>query len=156
MCRDFGSDFRSIVDLWAQSKGGSTGPNDLPLSEDRLPVEARSDPFLPRQCAECPRAFASVQALGQHRRRDHGYMHPIRRMVWGSKCTECNVQFHTRPRLIQHLTYDNVKCRTSFLAGEPLELSIEHIMKLDAADAAKAKANRRAGLPERFADRPAV
>ena len=64
------------------------------------------------------------------------------------------MQFHTRPRLIQHLTYDNVVCRSSFLAGE--ELSVEHTRLLDAADAVQAKANRRAGLPQRFASKPAV
>ena len=155
MCDAYGAEFRSIVALWAKSKCGKSCPVDVPSSLDVLPVVARSDPFLPHRCLDCPLGFASVQALGQHRRRAHGFMNPIRRSIWGSKCPVCEVQFHTRPRLLQHLSYDSASCKAIFLDGEPVVLPLELVLQLDAADAAKSRANRRAGLPERFADCPA-
>jgi hypothetical protein len=157
LCSRSGHEFRCIVDLWVKSFCGGAGLVEIPLSEvpGLLPAVVRSDPFLPFQCEECGLAFASVQALGLHRRRVHNYMHPIRRMVWGSLCPVCGIQFHTRPRLIQHLAYDSTSCKAVFLDGEPLELSVDFIRTLDAADAVKARTNRRAGLPERFAEVPA-
>ena len=104
----------------------------------------------------CSEAFASKQALGLHKRRVHQFLIPIRRMVWGTRCPICSVQFHSRPRLIQHLAYDAQVCRREFLDGEPLELPDEVIKRLDAIDAVKARSNRRAGLPERFAFVPAL
>ena len=81
---------------------------------------------------------------------------PIRTMVWGSRCTECQVQFFTRPRLIQHLAYDSVLCRRTFMEGEPLALDPLVVKELDKRDSAMAKANKRAGLPVRHAFMPAM
>lgn len=113
-----------------------------------LPTVARSDFFLPHGCIECGEAFASVQARGLHRRKTHEYMHPIRRMVWGSLCPICHVEFHSRPIFVQHLAYDGKSCREVFVDGEPFELSTDFIRQLDTIDVKVARANRRPGLPE--------
>ena len=62
----------------------------------------------------------------------------------------------TRPRLIQHLAYDSVLCRRTFMEGEPLALDPLVVKELDKRDSAMAKANKRAGLPVRHAFMPAM
>ncbi len=99
MCTVSGHEFRSIVELWVKSFCGKAGRAEVPLSEvpDLLTAVVRSDPFLPFKCEECDLAFATVQSLGLHRRRIHGYVHPIRLMVWGS-CARCAEHSSTHVR----------------------------------------------------------
>ena len=160
LCVGHGADFRSIIDLWLVECCKSADPIALPLSCDlgEVPLSCvvRSDPFLPHACDSCSVVFASPQALGLHKRRVHGFMNPIRRMIWGSCCPICALEFHSRPRLIQHISYDSPSCRSDFLESEPLELSVEVTRTLDARDAVTSRANRRAGLPERQAVVPAM
>jgi hypothetical protein len=147
------ADFKEIVGMWLDSRVGQVR---VSLCADDVSRSVCTDVFLPYVCSLCNLAFASAQALGQHKRRVHGFINPIRLMVWGSLCPVCAVEFHTRPRLVQHLSFDGRSCREEFLAGEPLELPIDFIRQLDAKDAVLARQNRRAGLPERQAVLPAL
>jgi hypothetical protein len=153
-----GMEFRELVDKWALAQPClfvQAQPSDSPGSSGGG-VVAQADPFSPFGCPDCDMRFNSKQSLGLHKRRVHQFIHPIRTMVWGSKCTECHLEFHTRPRLIQHLAYDNAGCRASFLDGEPLELPRETVDALDLADSKRARAHKAVGLPIRFADIPAL
>ncbi len=83
-------------------------------------------------------------------------MIPIRRMVWGNVCPVCQVQFHSRLRLVQHVAYEGHACRVSFLESESLELPVDFIKQLDAIDARQSRASKRAGFPERHTVVPAL
>ncbi len=66
------------------------------------------------------------------------------------------MQFHSRPKLLQHLARDSARCRVSFLDSEPLVLPKEIVATVDKADTSSARSNRAVGLPIRFAGIPAV
>ncbi len=149
-----GAEFRQIVELWLAARLGSSAHADTVASTNDL-AAAKGDPYLPFSCPECGDCFASKQAAGLHRRRSHQFVIPIRQMVWGNKCPECGVEFHTRARLIQHLAYDAKLCRASFLKSEPVVLPLALVKELDARDASTSRSMRHRGLPERHALEPA-
>ena len=60
---------------------------------------------LEQTCPECSRVFASWNRLCAHRACRHGYFHPIRKFVHGTKCQHCQVEHHSYRRLFHHLRY---------------------------------------------------
>ena len=149
-----GGEFKQLVDFWLASRVGQERVSTLGEVDLGRPV--CSDMFLPYECATCSVAFSTKQGLGVHKRIRHGYGLNVRRMIWGTKCPQCNVEFHSRPRLLQHVAYDGVSCRLSFLESEPYELSLEQTKQLDEADAVAMRILRNRGLPQKLAVLPAM
>ena len=56
-------------------------------------------------CYECGCALATVGAWRTHRAKVHGARHPARALAFGSVCSGCCMEFHTRSRLLWHLMY---------------------------------------------------
>ena len=56
-----------------------------------------------RWCTECWKEFKSVAAVRCHKIRVHGLRNPLAQKFVGSTCTQCDVQFHLRDRLMMHL-----------------------------------------------------
>ena len=77
---------------------------DLPEGSAAVDVERG---FL---CYECGCALATVGAWRTHRAKVHGARHPARALAFGSVCSACCMEFHTRPRLLWHLMYSVPSC----------------------------------------------
>jgi len=107
-------------------------------------ADVSDDEFM---CMQCGRCFASNMAVATHRAKAHGYRNPWALRVAGSFCSHCGTDYHTRPRLLQHLsrtTFRSTACADAVLTL-PL-LTAEELLEADARDAAQARACRRAGL----------
>ena len=97
-------------------------------------------------CPECGRGFKHAGALGMHRYRAHGVRRPARRFADSTACGACLQDFHTRGRILYHLTYSAPTCLDRLAAWrEPLA---EH--EADALDAAETQ--RRKDLGRRGLD----
>ena len=92
--------------VWRRSLDGilCQGCIDLPGGSASVGVERG---FL---CFECGCALATVGAWRTHRARIHGARHPARALAFGSMCSGCCMEFHTRPRLPWHLMYSVSSC----------------------------------------------
>ena len=88
--------------VWRRSLDGilCQGCIDLPEGSASVGIEHG---FL---CYECGCALATVGA----RARVHGARHPARALAFGSLCSGCCMEFHTRPRLLWHLMYSVSSC----------------------------------------------
>ena len=122
---------------------------DLPEGSAAVNVERG---FL---CYECGCALATVGAWRAHRARAHGARHPARALAFGSMCSGCCMEFHTRPRLLWHLMYSVSSCLAAYA-------SFFTPCDDDTADAAEfsdrvaSRALRRAREYDRVARLPAV
>ena len=85
----------------------------------------------------------------------HGARHPTRAAAFGSTCSSCCVEFHTRPRLLWHLMYSVPAC----LAAYAFFFDPRYDATVDVAeqsDRAESRALRKAGDYDRVAKMPAV
>eukprot|EP00959_Pyramimonas_sp_CCMP1952_P442966 9273201-Pyramimonas_sp.AAC.1 len=61
-------------------------------------------------CYECRATFETGCAWQCHRTKVHGRNDDIPRYAYDGYCAACDVNFHTRKRLIYHLKYRHTKC----------------------------------------------
>ena len=88
--------------LWTATCGkGAAG--DLPSAQ------AQQDPNF--ACKLCQFSCGTRHALAAHLARRHRLMSKISFFVRDSVCMACHVQFHTRTRLLKHLTKSSPSCR---------------------------------------------
>ena len=115
------------------------------------------------QCSACSaKLFASQKALDQHARIKHNIVSVIHRIVPDiAVCHICYTNYHTRERLVAHLSETRIRsqvrrtnCRTEFLAlGWPV-LSPSQLASFNARRNADAKKMRRAGHTHTLAEAP--
>ena len=110
--------FREAAGFW------ETGPVDEPGT---LRAEY--------QCPECAKMFLSSKARATHESRMHGKRRPALAYARDGKCPCCSCDFHSRVRLVHHLSYSSVKC-LQFCVENIAPMSREEQQPLDAADAA--------------------
>ena len=116
------------------------------------------------QCSMCStKPFASQKALDQHARIKHNVISVINRTIPEIPvCPICSTNYHTRERLVAHLSETRVRsqvrrtnCRTEFLAlGWPL-LSPSQLASFSERRKADAKVMRKAGHTCTLAEAPA-
>ena len=101
-------------------------------------------------CQECvgeSRAFSTQRALDQHRRRVHGKRSGIRVYVDGSGCCPvCKTYFHTRLRVLAHLSDKRRRRCSDILENgfyEPLDPQV--ILELERADNEALRSAKRDG-----------
>jgi hypothetical protein len=61
-------------------------------------------------CTQCPATFRTLTALRIHTTKNHLDRTNARYYARSGVCPACQVDFATRPRLIDHLTYKNTPC----------------------------------------------
>ena len=96
-------------------------------------------------CGMCGRTFFTKVGLSTHQRQAHAVRAVERDYVTGSQCPICEVEFHSRLRVLRHLKKVPA-CRESILAGEVPQCDPEAIARADAADAEEMRLAKRAGL----------
>ena len=87
------------------------------------------------QCPECAKMFLSSKARATHESRMHGKRRPALAYARDGKCPCCSCDFHSRVRLVHHLSYSSVKC-LQYCVENIAPMSREEQQPLDAADAA--------------------
>ena len=122
---------------------------DLPEGSAYVDVE-RGFP-----CYGCGCALATVGAWRTNRARVHGARHPARALAFGSMCSGCCMEFHTRPRLLWHLMYSVSSCLGAYVSffapcDDATVVAAEH------SDRVESRALRRAVEYDRVARLPAV
>ena len=70
-------------------------------------------------CGDCGSSWASRQELAAHRFKSHGSKNPIRRICIGVTCLFCLKCFHTRNKLLNHVSYRSFACRKYYLDNIP-------------------------------------
>ena len=84
------------------------------------------------QCTECDKVFSSKNGMHSHMLAKHSVSNPIRLRIYATSCAFCSVQFHSRKRILKHIAFVSVKCRSYYMDNvEPME--IEEVRKLDLA-----------------------
>ena len=61
-------------------------------------------------CSQCDFEAKDHAALAVHQSKRHGARIAMRRMLCDSVCRACGVQYHTRPRALQHLHTGTTRC----------------------------------------------
>ena len=106
------------------------------------------------RCVVCGDTFASAKALQMHSRVKHGARAPWSRMVPGSVCPCCGVDFHIRVRCLNHLGDRRRPRCADWVLQHCKPLPAEELAVLDAADTAARKAAWRQGHTTCLALRP--
>ena len=84
-------------------------------------------------CSKCTFVGKTAAALGTHEQRKHGDRVALRRFLEDGVCRACQRQFHSRPRLLQHLHNGATACWLYILRNfEPMTL--EDMKALDDQD----------------------
>ena len=110
----------------------------------------------PMSCYECGGAFKSKAALTAHAIRVHGYKSPASLFAAEDGiCVRCLKCFHSRPRLIYHLSHDSPKC-LEFCFRFCVRMTDEERKVINKRDAERKRKAKAAGVEIRAATRPAV
>ena len=94
------------------------------------------------ECLACDKAFDSPQALSVHLFSVHSIGRPFRQLVdHRTHCMQCMNDFHTRPRVIQHLMQGSERCAYLYRTTMPVltPRAVAALDKIDAEDAGKLK-----------------
>ena len=103
-------------------------------SEEIGAVEEAGNPRAECQCLECAKVFLRARARATHKSRVHGKRRPASTHAKDGKCSCCSCDFHSRVRLVHHLSYSSVKC-VQFCVENNAPMFREEQQPLDAADA---------------------
>ena len=80
----------------------------------------------------CGSAHAHVCACTWHRWGKHKLRNPVRELVCTTVCIACMREFHTRERVLAHITASSPKCRGVYLEVRPdLDITAEEIKCLE-------------------------
>ena len=101
----------------------------------------------PFSCNWCGKAFNKLSDLKSHCALRHGYRNCARRFAVGTTCRCCLKQFHTRPKLIKHLTSGRPQCLQNLVASRH-PLLLDEVAQLDSEDLKNTKAAKRAGIAQ--------
>ena len=62
-------------------------------------------------CPECSMCFRNAQEMSIHRFRKHNVKNSLRSLIGGTVCVCCLKQFHTRFKILSHISQASKKCR---------------------------------------------
>ena len=105
-------------------------------------------------CYDCGKPFMTRAQLLSHNAKVHGARRPIRRRIVGTQCQTCLTEFWSRERLVYHAK--SARRCSAWYEAYATACSPEEAACRDADAASTQRDNRRSGLQERFAHRPAV
>ena len=86
--------------------------------------------------------------------KQHQYRNPTRRVIVGSVCGACLMDFGSRLRLLQHAQYSSAACGHTVRTWR-IPLDDEELREADALDKEEAKRLRSLGRGKRLAEVPA-
>eukprot|EP00959_Pyramimonas_sp_CCMP1952_P453162 9467783-Pyramimonas_sp.AAC.1 len=104
-------------------------------------------------CCECGATLESKCAWHGHRTKVHGNNDDIPWYAYDGYCAACDVNFHTRKRLIYHLKYRHTEC-IDILRGVVEPLDDEKMAELDKTDMKETAMLKAMGYSESKALRP--
>ena len=111
--------------------------------------------LISHSCAMCDYSTDSIQALSWHEYTSHGLRHPMRDHIDGTVCIACLSDFHTRERVITHVTASSPRCRDVYLLVRP-EVEPDKIVQLEVEAYQNTIKLLRSGRRRTFADIPPV
>ena len=104
---------------------------------------------------DCGCALATAGAWRTHRARVHGARHPARAVAFGTACSGCCMEIHTRLRLLWHLMYSVPACLAAYASFfEPCDDATVDVA--EQSDRTESRALRKAAEYDRVAKMPAV
>ena len=109
------------------------------------------------RCTQCASQFSSNKALLQHRWTKHGFRDPLTRHIGGSGvCASCRTTFHTRVRVLAHVSdRRNQTCGLRILGNVP-SLSKDEIVTLEHNDREARNTARKNGHIHAIASRHTI
>ena len=100
-------------------------------------------------CPECDMCFKNDQELSLHRFRKPNVKNSLRSLIGGTVCVCCLKQFHTRYKILSHISQASKKCRVFYEKCVP-PIPFEEQEKLDAQDTIARRKLRHEGRSNRF------
>jgi len=110
--------------------------------------------LIPMNCYLCDKVFPSFQQLSLHQFKAHGIKNLVRRYVDGVHCTVCLLYFHTRERLINHISRRSKVCKAVILSSPPI-IDEQQSLALDEAEKSDNRKLYSTGMRRHTAKSPA-
>jgi hypothetical protein len=163
LAHDFPCEWKRIISLYCQYEDDGDFVRGIKRS---LFVESPSIPLpvLDFVCRDChPFSFlANKKAVDQHKRRMHGTRCPVDAFLGDvTICPICATDYHSRVRLVTHLSETKVRsktrgtsCNAAFLLSQPARVADEVLNVLHARDTEPRIAAVKAGHTHVIAARP--
>ena len=129
--------------------------SSVPVVADNEPDVPVAGPVTTFDCTDCDRKFKSEVALAGHRHRQHSVKNKFRSLVDGTICRACLTDYHTRYRIINHLSSDSKACKHFYLEN-PIVIDPEVCDRLDAESSHLTKTNKAAGFGPRYWHAPNI
>ncbi|CAE8592105.1 unnamed protein product [Polarella glacialis] len=105
-------------------------------------------------CYDCEQTFGTVQGLGVHMHRVHGRRQMCRWFAQQDSCGSCLKKFHSRARLVVHLSQSSPRCLEHLMrVNQPLEDA--EVAELDHEDKLRNREEKKKGIGPRQALLPA-
>ena len=143
---DFPGAWKLLIKRFAQRLRESCCPSqDGEIAEDGQFAHVSSDLEGMHTCADCGKQFASNCGLAVHMARVHGVRRPAPSYAGrDGTCASCKRGFHTRLRLVHHLSYSSPRClEWCILHMEPMPDHDREV--LDREDADQRRKDKREG-----------
>ncbi|CAE8581932.1 unnamed protein product [Polarella glacialis] len=120
--------------------------------QEQMFVQASvADQFI---CYDCEQTFGTVQGLGVHMHRMHGRRQMCRWFAQQDSCGSCLKKFHSRARLVVHLSQSSPRCLEHLMrVNQPLEDA--EVAELDHEDKLRNREEKKKGIGPRQALLPA-
>ena len=107
------------------------------------------------RCSLCEACVPSLAALRSHWAQVHGYASPAKYFADGTCCGAYLKEFHSRPRLFQHLAYASKGC-LALLMHRWSPLSREEVEAADELDRIGKREHRAKGRQKYWAEQPVM
>ncbi|CAE8622121.1 unnamed protein product [Polarella glacialis] len=105
-------------------------------------------------CYDCEQTFGAAQGLGVHTHRVHGRRQMCRWFAQQDSCGSCLKKFHSRARLVVHLSQSSPRCLEHLTrVNQPLEDA--EVAELDHEDKLRNREEKKKGIGPRQALLPA-
>jgi hypothetical protein len=105
------------------------------------------------QCCHCGRYFSSNQELAAHCFAQHAVKSSIRKMISGTTCKCCMINYQTRSRIHHHVAYRSKRCLRFYQQVAVMEPEDE-VESLEVAEALRVKAARNTGSNKLYFSQP--
>jgi len=147
LAKNFPVEWKRLVKLYVEAK-------DDPQHRKKQTCKRKAESYsMLYRCDICEDAFGSHRSLAAHRWSKHRIKSSVRQYVGDiSSCPICKVEFHTRSRLIKHLSERRVRakgrtrtCQDLFLNSSPLLIPQSDFLELEKRDALILARSRRQG-----------
>ena len=100
------------------------------------------------ECSQCGKRFPDALLLSQHMAIAHGIKNQTRRLIAGTQCLACGMEFHERTRIFRHVAYNSQRCKILYVNNiEPMSQQEANELDKVANTHSRKKSSKALSLP---------